>query len=167
MSSALLTGDPRSPLRWVWVTSRHNLPQPAPGSTPAPDRAPALSLEDAAGRPRRPSEWIATGTGSPCRQRGWRPRSPSQNHPVPNSQINPQHGGDTGLIAGLCEPHCTIESVAVGQSECRLTQCRGAFHQRRRGRCAVTQREAGRHVQVGKGFTHCRVAGRLVGAQLS
>ena len=36
MSSGVATGSPRSPLRWVAVTSRQSRPHPAPGSRPEP-----------------------------------------------------------------------------------------------------------------------------------
>jgi hypothetical protein len=83
--------------------------------------------------------------------------------PVPHSQVHPEHRSDACLVAGLHEAHRSVQSVAVGQGQRRLALRAGEFHQRRRGRCAVTQREAGRDVQVGKGVTHycvavCRVA---------
>ena len=74
--------------------------------------------------------------------------------PLPHSQVHTKHRSNAGLVAGLDETHRAIEAVTVGQGERWLTQRRGTFHQRRRGRCAVTQREAGRDVQVGKGITH-------------
>lgn len=84
--------------------------------------------------------------------------------PGSHCQVHAEHRGDADLVAGLHKAHGTIEPVAVGQGERGLAQRGSTFHQRRWGRCAVTQRVAGRDVQVGKSIAHCYVTGCRVAA---
>ena len=167
MSWALATGAPRSPLRWVWVTRRHNLPQPTPGSTPAPcPRANTVTRGYRGSTSAPPRAGLA---GQCWCDRCWHDQNvgASSLNPSPRNgigslgahrQIHAEHRGDACLVASLHKAHCAVESVAIGQGERGLAQRGGTFHQRRRGRSAVTQRESGRDVQVGKSIMHCHVA---------
>ena len=139
----------------------HQTTQPAPADTGVdPGALPTRQHRD----PRVPGidlgaapDWIGpTSAGPTCA--GLTHLVPLPGNGIGKSashgQVHSEHRSDACLVAGLHETHRSIQSVAVGQGQRGLALRAGTFHQRRRGRCAVTQREAGRDVQVGKGVTH-------------
>ena len=152
--SGLVTGTPRSPRRWVSVTSRHSAAQPTPGggaATPAPgehgdpgppgvdDRAPAHR----GARARTRATGIRRG---PCRPR---PAHRTERERL-DGEVDAEHRRDAGPAARRGEPDRAVEPVAVGEREGALAVLGGALDEVLGHRGAVAHREPRGDVEVGE-----------------
>ena len=152
--SGLVTGTPRSPRRWVSVTSRHSAAQPTPGAVPPPrPRASTVT------RGRRGSTMAPPRTGVRGRGRG-RPASgpvpPARGAAAPaapgderlDGEVDAEHRRDAGPAARRGEPDRAVEPVAVGERERALAVLGGALDEvprasRRRSASRTPRRRGG------------------------